>query len=72
MDRSRMTTNALDRVSRLASNVGDAASINVSLGQIDWDIKLVDQGIGALFARHREIERRLCCYLVFHSILLRF
>ncbi|CAM9947506.1 unnamed protein product [Scytosiphon promiscuus] len=50
MDRSRMTTNALDRVSRLASNVGDAASINVSLGQIEWDIKLVDQDVRRLVA----------------------
>lgn len=44
-----MDTTTLDRVSRLASNVGDAASISVSLGQIDWDIKLVDQGTPSYF-----------------------
>ncbi|CAM9655777.1 unnamed protein product [Scytosiphon promiscuus] len=50
MDRTRLSTSALDRVSRLASNVGDAASIAVSLGQIDWDIKLVDQDVRKLLA----------------------
>ncbi|CAM9750168.1 unnamed protein product [Ectocarpus sp. 6 AP-2014] len=50
MERGRMDTTTLDRVSRLASNVGDAASISVSLGQIDWDIKLVDQDVRKLLA----------------------
>lgn len=44
MDRGRMNTSTLDRVSRLASTAGDKESIDVSLAAIEWDIKLVDGG----------------------------
>lgn len=45
MDRGRMNTSTLDRVSRLASTAGDKESIDVSLAAIEWDIKLVDGGM---------------------------
>lgn len=45
-----MDTSTLDRVSRLASNVGDATSIQVSLGALEWDIKLVDGDVRKLLS----------------------
>ncbi|CAM9529065.1 unnamed protein product [Ectocarpus sp. 12 AP-2014] len=50
MERTRMDTSTLDRVSRLASNVGDATSIQVSLGALEWDIKLVDGDVRKLLS----------------------
>lgn len=53
MDRSRMSTNAFERVSRVASRPEDAESIAVSLGATDLDIELVDNEVRrALAAIH--------------------
>ncbi|CAB1106835.1 unnamed protein product [Ectocarpus sp. CCAP 1310/34] len=53
MDRSRMSTNAFERVSRVASGAKDAESIAVSLGATDLDIELVDNEVRrALAAIH--------------------
>lgn len=48
MDRNRMNTTTLDRVSRLASTAGDAASIQISIDAIQWDISLVDKDVRKL------------------------
>lgn len=50
MDRSRMNTVAFERVSRLASNPNDPASIAVSLGATDLDITLVDNEVRKVLA----------------------
>ncbi|CAN0492224.1 unnamed protein product, partial [Ectocarpus sp. 12 AP-2014] len=53
MDRSRMSTNAFERVSRVASRPEDAESIAVSLGATELDIELVDNEVRrALAAIH--------------------
>jgi len=48
MDRGRLNTSTLDRVSRLASTAGDAASIQISIDAIQWDISLVDKDVRKL------------------------
>ena len=48
MDRGRLNTSTLDRVSRLASTAGDAASIQISIDAIEWDISLVDKDVRRL------------------------
>lgn len=48
MDRGRLNTSTLDRVSRLASTAGDAASIQISIDAIQWDISLVDKDVRRL------------------------
>ena len=48
MDRERLNTSTLDRVSRLASTAGDAASIQISIDAIQWDISLVDKDVRKL------------------------
>lgn len=57
MDRGRMNTSTLDRVSRLASTAGDKESIDVSLAAIEWDIKLVDGGSYSKYVFY------VCCLL---------
>ncbi len=48
MDRGRLNTSTLDRVSRVASTAGDAASIQISIDAIQWDISLVDKDVRKL------------------------
>lgn len=48
MDRGRLNTSTLDRVSRLASTAGDAASVQISIDAIQWDISLVDKDVRRL------------------------